>query len=67
MKIKVFYNKDCGKYGILKYKKDYMGYRWKQVLIQTDKNKLKTYTKYKGVAVGWMQKLKNKTYKEFSY
>lgn len=67
MKIKVFYNKDCGKYGILKYKKDYTGYKWKQILIQTDKNKLKTYTKYKSVAVNWLQKLNNKIYKEFSY
>lgn len=67
MKLKVFYNDDCNKYGIAKYVKEYGKYKWKQILIFTDKQKFKTYTYYKKTAYKWLEKLKNNIYKEFTY
>lgn len=60
-KYKVFYNKDCAKYGVLRFgniMNDCMGDRWQQVTLK-DKP---AYTKYSGVAKRWMEKLK-KIYK----
>lgn len=54
--IRVFYNKDCGKYGVEAYGNlwnDCMGDRWQQVTV--DGNKV--YTKYKGVAARWLKKI----------
>lgn len=64
MKYNVFYNPDCGKYGVE------IGRR-KQVLMVKNENepikKAKLYTKYKGVAEKWCENMNNGNWKEFSY
>lgn len=57
---KVFYNPDCNKYGVLKFgnlMNDCMGDRWQQVCLSNKP----AYTKYKKVAIRWMNIIKNNT------
>ena len=55
--IRVFYNKDCMKYGVQVYGNlwnDNMGNRWEQV-VRTMRGK--AYTPYKKVADRWLKQL----------
>ena len=62
----IFYNPDCGKYGVLQLEKAYILndkqlYHWDQKAIwDTKKRKWKTYTCYKGVARKWAKKIADK-------
>lgn len=62
----IFYNKDCGKYGVLTLEKAYILddkqlYHWTQVGIWSQKQrKFKTYTEYKTVARRWAKEIVTK-------
>lgn len=66
-KYRVFYNPYCQKFGIQKYKRDYMGSRWVQIVLLTDNYKEKIYTSYEGTAFNWLDKLLKGIYTEFTY
>lgn len=66
MKYKIFYNRDCMKYGVQKRITDYMGTRYTQILIKGNKEvvpgatgnkRVKCYTPYKAVAQRWIEQV----------